>query len=104
MDAFARAEKWQAAATALVAVLAIVPAASATGSIFIALLAAVGIGCLAGGGVMIWWLLTPEGHAYLLAESRYMSRSTSRASIWLGNLLPGLAMLGAALFFHFRAQ
>lgn len=102
MDAFDRAEKWQAAATALGALLAIVPAASITGSIFMALLGAVGIGCLAGGGVMIWWLLTPEGSACLLAESRYMSRSTSRVSIWLGNLLPGFLMLGAAIFLHFR--
>lgn len=102
MDAFARAEKWQAAATAFGALLAIVPAASIKGSIFIGLLGAVGIGCLAGGGVMIWWQLTPEGHAYLLAESRYMNRSTSRASIWLGNLSPGCLMLGAAIFFHFR--
>lgn len=102
MDAFDRAEKWQAAATALGALLAIVPAASITGSIFIALLGAVGIGCLTGGGVMIWWLLTPEGSACLLAESRYMSRSTSRVSIWLGNLLPGFLMLGVAIFLHFR--
>lgn len=102
MDAFARAEKWQAAATAFGVLLAIVPAASITGSIFIALLGAVGIGCLTGGGVMIWWLLTPEGNAYLLAESRYMSRSTSQASIWFGNLSPGCLMLGAAIFFHFR--
>jgi hypothetical protein len=103
MDAFARAERWQAAATAFVALLAIVPAASTTGSIFIALLAAVGTGCLAGGGVMIWWLLTSEGQAWLLAESRYMSRSTSRTSIWVGNLSPGLLMLGAAIFLHVRA-
>ncbi|MBB6560035.1 hypothetical protein HNP48_002707 [Acidovorax soli] len=103
MDAFARAERWQAAATAFVALLAIVPAASTTGSIFIALLGAVGVGCLAGGGVMVWWQLTPEGQAWLLAESRYMSRSTSRASVWVGNLSPGLLMLGAAIFLHVRA-
>lgn len=102
MDAFDRAEKRQAAATAFGALLAIAPAASVTGSIFIALLGAVGIGCLAGGGVMIVWLLTPEGSACLLAESRYMSRSTSRVSIWLGNLLPGFMMLGVAIFLHFR--
>ena len=102
MDAFDRAEKWQAAATAFGALLAIVPAASIAGSIFIALLGAVGVGCLTGGGVMIWWLLTPEGSACLMAESRYMSRSTSRVSIWLGNLLPGFLMLGVAIFLHFR--
>ncbi|MFN9475228.1 hypothetical protein [Acidovorax sp.] len=51
---------------------------------------------------MIWWLLTAEGQAWLLVESRYMSRCTSRASIWWGDLLPGLLMLGIAIFFHVR--
>ena len=102
MDVFYHAEKRQAAATAFGALLAIVPAASITGSIFIALLGAVGFGCLIGGGVMVRWLLTPEGSACLLAESRYMSRSTSRVSIWLGNLLPGFVMLAIAIFLHFR--
>jgi hypothetical protein len=54
MDGFERAEKYQAAATAVGALVALVPAASMGGNIFIAILAALGVGSLAGGAVMVW--------------------------------------------------
>ncbi len=89
MDAMERAEKLQAVATAVGALAALVPAASISGNIFIAILAALGVGSLAGGAVMLRWQLTDEGDAYLRAESRISGRSTSRTSLWLGNLSPG---------------
>ncbi|WP_146187955.1 hypothetical protein [Acidovorax sp. CF316] len=100
MDAFDHAERRQAAATALGALIGLVPAASVSGNIFVAILAALGTGSLAGGAVMIWWLLTAEGSAYLLAESRFSGRSTSRVYIWLGNTLPGGIFLAIAVFLY----
>ncbi|RZJ57582.1 MAG: hypothetical protein EON49_15420 [Acidovorax sp.] len=97
-----RAEKLQAAATAAGALIALVPAASWSASIFVAVLAALGAGSLAGGAVMLRWLLTDEGDAYLRAESRISGRSTSRVSLWLGNIAPGMVLLGLALALHLR--
>ena len=102
MDGFERAEKYQAAATALGTLVALVPAASLGGNIFIAILAALGVGSLAGGAVMVWWLRTDEGDAYLRADSRISGRSTSRTSLWLGNLAPGVILLGLAVAVHIR--
>ncbi|WP_298210635.1 hypothetical protein [Acidovorax sp.] len=102
MDAFERTEKWQAAATAAGALVALVPAASLSGNIFIAILAALGVGSLAGGAVMLRWLLTDEGDAYLRADSRISGRSTSRASLWLGNMAPGVILVGLAVLVHVR--
>ncbi|WP_010459975.1 hypothetical protein [Acidovorax radicis] len=102
MDGFERAEKYQAAATAVGALIALVPAASIGGNIFIAILAALGVGSLAGGAVMVWWLCTDEGDAYLRADSRISGRSTSRTSLWLGNMAPGAILVGLAVALHIR--
>lgn len=107
MDAMERTEKLQAAATAVGALVALVPAASIGGNIFVAILAALGVGSLgvgslAGGAVMLRWLLTDEGDAYLRADSRISGRSTSRTSVWLGNLAPGVILTGLAVLLHLR--
>lgn len=102
MDAFERAEKWQAAATAAGALAAFVPAASVSASIFVAMLASLGAGALAGGAVMLRWLLTDEGNAHLQADSRVSGRSTSRAALCWGNLAPGVILLGLAVLLHTR--
>ena len=102
MYAMERAEKLQAAATAVGALVALVPAASIGGNIFVAILAALGVGSLAGGAVMLRWLLTDEGDAYLRADSRISGRSTSRPSVWLGNLAPGVVLTGLAVLLHLR--
>ena len=102
MDGFERAERWQATATATGALIALVPAASMAGNIFIAILAALGMGSLAGGAVMVRWLLTDEGDAYLRADSRISGRSTSRLSLCLGNFSPGVLLVGLAVALHIR--
>lgn len=102
MDGFERAEKLQAAATAVGALVALVPAASISGNVFIAILAALGVGSLAGGAVMVWWLRTAEGDAYLRADSRISGRSTSPVAICLGNFSPGVIMFGLAVALHLR--
>ena len=102
MDGFERAEKYQAAATAVGALIALVPAASIGGNIFIAILAALGVGSLTGGAVMVWWLRTDEGDAYLRADSRISGRSTSRTSLWLGNMAPGAILVGLTVALHIR--
>ncbi len=102
MDAMERTEKLQAAATAVGALVALVPAASIGGNIFVAILAALGVGSLAGGAVMLRWQLTDEGDAYLRADSRISGRSTSRTAVWLGNLAPGVILTGLAVLLHLR--
>lgn len=96
MDGFERAERWQAAATAAGTLLAIVPAASVAGNIFVAILAALGAGSLAGGAVMLWWLRTPEGDACLRADARLSGRSTKAWTLGLGNLSPGIVLMALA--------
>ncbi|WP_440110758.1 hypothetical protein [Acidovorax sp. BL-A-41-H1] len=102
MDGFERAERWQAAATAVGTLLAIVPAASVSGNIFVAILAALGAGSLAGGAVMLWWLRTPEGDACLRADARISGRSTKRRALWLGNLSPGMVLMLLSWALHMR--
>ncbi|WP_291436306.1 MULTISPECIES: hypothetical protein [Acidovorax] len=102
MDAMDRTEKLQAAATAVGALIAFVPAASWSASVFVAILAALGVGSLAGGAVMVHWSLTDEGNAYLKADSRISGRSTSRTSLWMGNLAPGFILVGLAVLLHLR--
>jgi len=51
---------------------------------------------------MVWWLRTDEGDAYLRADSRISGRSTSRTSLWLGNMAPGAILVGLAVALHIR--
>ena len=87
---------------ALVAVVDLIAFFAVSTSFFASLVLAIGTGALASGVWAAHASTRPVAWAYIESEARTSGYGPSRLGIWLGSVLPGLAVLAVGVWLAFR--